>query len=389
MSPSPRLGPRTLRLLRHSRLLGRIVLAILVAGTALLTLQTRDIERRLASEQERTSGLAELLNKLQGQSLQREDLLALREELSKGLIDTGERVRALEAGSAQAANEAIARASTSVVFVQAQFGFEDTAARRPLRLAVDKSGHALHTPEGRPVVTLGGHGPPARMSVVGTAFVIDAQGLLLTNRHVALPWEDEALVPALREIGIEPVMVEMRGYLPGASEPIELTFLGASETHDIAVLRGRGAALGSAAALRLSPDLPAPGDPAIVLGYPTGLRSLLARAGDAFVRALSRRAHVSEDEAARELAQAGLIRPLASRGIVGQVSSDVVAYDAQTTGGGSGGPVLNLKGEVIAVNRATLPDFGGSNLGVPVQHAAELLRRLQSDVAPRPTAAGR
>ena len=116
---------------------------------------------------------------------------------------------------------------------------------------------------------------------------------------------------------------------------------------------------------------------------------MLARAGDAFVKRLSQRPQMSDEDAARELARAGMVWPLASRGIVGQVSGEAIAYDAQTTSGGSGAPVLNLKGEVIAVNRATLPEFGGSNLGVPVRHAAELLQRLQIDAAPRPTAAGR
>jgi len=41
------------------------------------------------------AGLAELLRKLEGQTFRRGDLNALREELSRGLVDTGERVRAL------------------------------------------------------------------------------------------------------------------------------------------------------------------------------------------------------------------------------------------------------------------------------------------------------
>ena len=68
-----------------------------------------------------------------------------------------------------------------------------------------------------------------------------------------------------------------------------------------------------------------------------------------------------------------MIHPLASRGIVGQVTADVIAYDAETTRGGSGGPVLNAKGELVAVNYAIIPDFNGSNLGVPVTHVAHLL----------------
>jgi S1-C subfamily serine protease len=73
------------------------------------------------------------------------------------------------------------------------------------------------------------------------------------------------------------------------------------------------------------------------------------------------------------LSKGGLIAPLASRGIVGQVTNAAVVYDAETTQGGSGGPVLDLTGEVVAVNAAILPEFGGSNIGVPVSAARELL----------------
>jgi len=76
---------------------------------------------------------------------------------------------------------------------------------------------------------------------------------------------------------------------------------------------------------------------------------------------------------ARFLSEAGHIKPLATRGIVGQATSEAVVYDAETTGGGSGGPVIWLNGEVVAVNKAILPEFGGSNLGVPVKHVRELL----------------
>ena len=47
--------------------------------------------------------------------------------------------------------------------------------------------------------------------------------------------------------------------------------------------------------------------------------------------------------------------------------------------GGSGGPVLNIEGKVVAVNAAILPEFGGSNLGVPVSKVRELLADLGLD----------
>ena len=58
-----------------------------------------------------------------------------------------------------------------------------------------------------------------------------------------------------------------------------------------------------------------------------------------------------------------------------------MVYDAQTTNGGSGGPVLSTTGEVVAINSAVLPEFGGSNLGVPAEQA----RRMLELAAPSPT----
>jgi len=76
---------------------------------------------------------------------------------------------------------------------------------------------------------------------------------------------------------------------------------------------------------------------------------------------------------AQFLAKSGKINPLATRGIVGQLTAEAIVYDAETTQGGSGGPVLGLDGKVIAINTAILPEFGGSNLGTPVKFATKLL----------------
>ena len=39
--------------------------------------------------------------------------------------------------------------------------------------------------------------------------------------------------------------------------------------------------------------------------------------------------------------------------------------------------MINLAGEVVAVNAAILPEFGGSNLGVPIAFAREILAGTQ------------
>jgi S1-C subfamily serine protease len=109
------------------------------------------------------------------------------------------------------------------------------------------------------------------------------------------------------------------------------------------------------------------------MGYPTGLRAMLAQTGDSFLAELQQDDSLGFWEVAERLSRAQFIRPLASRGIVGQLSEATVVYDADTTHGGSGGPVLDINGEVIAINTAIIPEYGGSNFGLPVVYARSLL----------------
>ena len=51
-----------------------------------------------------------------------------------------------------------------------------------------------------------------------------------------------------------------------------------------------------------------------------------------------------------------------------------LVYDAETTSGGSGGPVFGPDGTVVGVNFAVTRDFGGSNFGVPIRFVRELLQ---------------
>ena len=109
-----------------------------------------------------------------------------------------------------------------------------------------------------------------------------------------------------------------------------------------------------------------------MLGYPTGIRAMLARTDENLLDELREKNSLDFWNVGAHLAKTGHIRPIATSGIVGQVTESAIVYDAETTHGGSGGPVLNLDGEVIAVNAAILPEFGGSNIGVPVAHTAPL-----------------
>jgi S1-C subfamily serine protease len=63
---------------------------------------------------------------------------------------------------------------------------------------------------------------------------------------------------------------------------------------------------------------------------------------------------------------------------VGDVLDDKILFDAPTAVGGSGGPLVDLEGRVVAVNYGILKAFSGANFGVPVSRAEALLARARS-----------
>lgn len=359
---------RTRRHLRRALVL-LLCGAALLAGMGVQSLYTADLAERLAVAQARVNELDQNLQTLRAQASTRDDMEILRSVMGHGLGATQARVSAMESGSVA---PLVSRVANSVALIQGRYVLIDPPTGRPLRLALVKGKTQLGA-DGEPRLTLSGQGPIYMFRSTGTAFVADAQGTLITNRHVARPWEQGVALHAIQSFGVRPMVLELRGFLPGTVEPFAVSVAGVSAMHDLALLRGGGAAL-TAEPLPMAKLGASPGDAVLVLGYPTGLNALLARADKRFVNGLREQADMNDQKAADALAQAGMIHPLVSRGIVAQVSDAAVVHDAQTTFGGSGGPVLNLRGEVLAINRSILAGFGGANMGVPMAAASELLQ---------------
>ena len=361
--------------MRQTTILFRLsVIAAIVILAVTVFVQSRSnvrLQQQVQSDAMRLDSFARALTRARQEALRPGDLNSLRQELSGHLSAATERLSALEERS-QASTRIIASAAQSIVFLQGAYGFRETKTERMLRYMVDDEGRTLLSPRGQPVLTLEGDGPVAERQFTGTAFVVTDTGALLTNRHLALPWEDDANVEALGEQGMEPVRIKFIGYLPGTTQPFAIKLLKASDDADLAVLLSRGIT-GGVPHLSVGDTPPEPGDEVIVMGYPTGLKSMLAQSGDAFIDELQMGNNLDFWAVAARLSEERFIRPLASRGIVGQVTRAAIVYDAETTHGGSGGPVLDINGNVIAVNAAIIPDYGGSNLGVPVDHVRRLL----------------
>ena len=340
--------------------------SLLVVTTIFLAVRSFQLEDELDDQAEQVLSLVQAND----ESMTNEELRRLQGELESRLSSTMERVQALEAFTA-AGRKVVAMAAESVMLLQGEFGFVGPEGRE-LRLVIGPNGLPLVDRNGNPVVRPDGTGAPYRNQFTGTGFLVSSGGLLLTNRHVAAPWEFDPSAVAVTRMGFTPVLHRMIGYFPNMPASFDVTLLTASTTEDLAILRCEGD-LEGIPALQLGTGSVVAGDEVIVLGYPTGIRALLARTDLNFVNKLLEESKRDFWYIARRLSEEGHIAPLATRGIVGQVTRTNVVYDAVTTHGGSGGPVLSLAGEVVAINTAILSDFGGSNLGVPVEAAIRLL----------------
>lgn len=369
------------RLLLETSLLFRLtVIAVLIVLTAFVALQWRNdriIQQSIAAEALRLEAIAIALAETREQALSADALATLREQLDLQLSSNSERLAMLERRLGAAAR-VIRDATESVAFLQGAYGLRQVQSGKLLRHVLDAEGVPMLSPFGKPLVDVEGNGDPLEFQFTGTGFLLADGGQLVTNRHVALPWASEDRLQAFRESGFEPEMLKMMVFLPGVPEPVEATFAGASDSADLALLSVPVAAT-EGLGLTLSDSPLEIGDEVIVMGFPTGLRALLAQAGRDFFTALEEEGDAGFWTIAARLSEQGKIAPLASRGIIAQITTMAVIYDAETTIGGSGGPALDREGNVVAVNAAILPEFGGANIGVPVREVRRLLETIAED----------
>jgi len=159
---------------------------------------------------------------------------------------------------------------------------------------------------------------------MGSGFVVDANGFVVTAKHIF-------------DSGGRPNVL-----VPGQATK-RASIVASDRNLDIAVLKVNGGGLkalelGASGSLRQ-------GDEIIVMGYPR-------------VDAL------------------GAYDSTVTRGIVSSMRRDLIQIDAALNPGNSGGPVLNLRGEVVGVAVAKLREAVGINFAVPIDRLKPLLRTL-------------
>lgn len=210
--------------------------------------------------------------------------------------------------------------------------------------------------------------------MAGSGFVV-ADGLIATNRHVLQPLGGDA--NGYLKAGGQARLQKLVAYFPGLQQPVFLHGIEFSRTADLAVAHfdsPQDAA--PMAPLPLTAHAPTPGDSIVVIGYPLGAIGMAAKSPEAVYEKLALRPE--SIDVVDNLASMSLIRPSATYGHVGDVVGDKLIYDAPTAHGGSGGPVFNSLGEVVAVNTAYMNGFAGGTIGFSVSELRSLVARAQS-----------
>ncbi len=264
----------------------------------------------------------------------------------------------------------------SVCLIHVVLAFRDHTTGLTLHYAgVTSSGEPTTDEHNNPLLSLTGSGPEVHLDVFGTGFLASASGQILTNHHVAEPWWQNDDLKELLDQGLEPVVGEMTAYFPGVPHGVAINTEKISSTADVAVVKGNVSELGiKQIALAEGRGSAVSGGPVVLLGYPTALDAILARAGSDTLQSIATASKGDPKQVMEELARRHLIRPTTTQGHIGDVLPDKIVYDAQTTSGGSGGPLFNNEGKVIGINFAMVREFGGSNFAIPVGYGKTLLK---------------
>lgn len=177
--------------------------------------------------------------------------------------------------------------------------------------------------------------PEQQLRGLGSGFIIDKSGLVMTNAHVV----DKA----------DKVTVRLKdgrtfeGKVQGIDEVTDLAVVKINAGSDLPV-----APLGSSSNVQV-------GDWAIAVGNPLGFDNTVTLG---IVSTLK-----------RSSAQVG----------ISDKRLDFIQTDAAINPGNSGGPLLNGQGEVIGINTAIRPDAMGIGFAIPIDKAKAIAAQLQRD----------
>lgn len=293
--------------------------------------------------------------------------------LQKQLDQTNARLKRVERES-DSAERLIAQDVPSVCLLHVAVAFNNQQTGQRLRYAgLNPKGEPLQDSSGNPVLTLEGRGPEVMLDVFGTGFLV-GPGRVLTNRHVAEPWWKNDEISDLTSQGFQAQISSIHAYFPGEDHGVAAEIQEISKDTDLATMRLDSSDLKRAVlSVDATPAAAVRGEPVIFVGYATGLAAILARTDEDTATQILSASGGDVSQMLGELSKRNLIRPLVTQGHIGDILPDKIVFDAQTTSGGSGGPLFNQQGRVIGVTFAVLKGFGGSNFGIPIRLSQSLL----------------
>ncbi len=170
---------------------------------------------------------------------------------------------------------------------------------------------------------------------VGSGFVVDPKGLILTNYHVV---ENMSRIMVKLQTG-----ETIRGQIVGFDEETDLAVIKISAGRDLPAVR-----IGNSDEVQV-------GDWVLAVGSPFGLEQTVT---------------------------AGIISTKERQTEEGASFRRFLQTDAAINRGNSGGPLVNMRGEVIGVNSqiaTTTGDYNGIGFALPANVAASVYRQLISD----------
>lgn len=178
----------------------------------------------------------------------------------------------------------------------------------------------------------------------------------------------------MTNLGLHPVFIQLRVFFQERPDGVPVEVLRVHPEQDLALMRTVGW-VSSAQPLNVSDPLPEvrEGQPVFLVGYPTGLNSVVARLEYREQAELEKATGSNDYAKALRLARRRQLRPSVTGGFLWEVLPDTLVYDAHTTGGSSGGPLLDRGGRLLGVNAAHLSQFRAINYGIPIRIGQQLL----------------